>query len=202
MPQLGYDNIEDAKSKLVGTHCYYDGKVFTVKNVLSPDLLNPYHYLIQGSFMFNGRAVECNINDPSFNCTEYNLGYANISQGATWFYRLPYKQYKQGLRYDQVASRATNPAYNNASLKASKAIALMLENTYPKLEQSRKLVRDGSELISAFHKNFAISYDDIHNDYIIEYKGQKIGHTHDFSTVNLRKECDHLIESFREVVND
>jgi len=203
VPKLGYDNLEDTKTKLLGTYCYYADKAFTVKtvNTAVPNADNG-DYVISGQLMFNGRGVEFKIDDPKFNCTHYNLGYVNFSPSSHWYYRIPAKQYKQGLRYDQVGCKVTKSEYyGGPNFKPSKPLALMLENNYPTLPEALKSVKDKERVVTAFHKNFAVSYDEVHNDFVIEYKGNYIGHTHDFREIKLMREYDHLIESLREVIN-
>lgn len=199
--KCGYDNLEDARNKLVGTYCMYNDKAFVLKQVL---LVNPAtddgKYLIVGSYMMSGREINCQIDDPKFNCSDYNIGYVNRLTSAAWFYRQPMKQYKQGLRYDQIGLKCSSRQFGMVDFKASKAIGAMLENTYPTFQQAVKTLKAQEAVIVAFHRNFALTYDRVHEDFILEYKGVNIGYTSNCEEFKLLNEHGHLYESLKEAV--
>jgi len=148
--KLNYDNYEDAKTKLVGTYCMYKGKAFVLK-VLTPSPVVENQYTAQGASMFSGRVVECDINDPEFNCSNYNIGYLNLMRAAAWFYRVPSKQYKQGLRPDQVRLKASQRCYAEIGFSSGKNLCNMLENVYPSFDGAMELLRSDEANIVAFH---------------------------------------------------
>lgn len=197
--KLDYDNLEDAKVKLGNTYCLYKNKAFIVKAIGQNDaLVNKYD--AHGSFLYNGRGVVCDINDPDFNCSEYNIGYLNMMYAAAWYYRIPMKQWRQGLRGDQLKKRASSRAFSDVNFDGSKSVCQMLENTYPQFPDSVELLKEGKAEIVAFHKNFAMSYDRIHKDFILEYKGEKIGFTNNLKDMQLMDENQHLMEALKEAV--
>lgn len=193
--KLGYDNLEDAKTKLVGTFCMYGGKAFTIKLLQE---VAPGKYHVTGSEMLNGREVTCDIDDPKFNCSDYNIGYLNRMSAAAWFYRVPMKQYKQGLRHDQVSMKCSHRGFYGVEFRAGKPLGQMLENIYPTMSEAAKLLKDQEASIVAFGRNFAMTLDTVHADYIIEYKGGNVGFTHDLETFKLMKEHEHLYEALKE----
>jgi hypothetical protein len=197
MKLTSYDNLEDAKVKLFQTYCLYKGRAFIVKDVA---LVADKKFMVMGTSLASGRTVECMIDDPEFNCSNYNIGYVNQYHAAAWFYRIPLKQYRQGLRHCQVRLKASKSAYRDMSLGANKAVGRMLENDYPAFDEACGLIKEGTAEIIAFHKDFAMTYDGIHRDFLIEYKGENIGYTHDGKDFKLMDERSHLIEALKEAV--
>lgn len=196
--KLGYDNLEDTKTKLIGTYCLHAGRAFTVKAI---DEGPPGKYTVTGSLMANGRMVQCDVNDPQFNCSEYNIGYINRMNCAVWFYRIPVKQYKQGLRYDQVNQRASKRDYHGVEFKPSQALGDMLENKYPKFGAAATLLRQGEANILAFHRNWAMTWDRLHDDFAIEHKGVPVGCASSPDKFKLVPEAEHLVEALKEAMN-
>jgi len=197
--KLNYDNLEDASSKLVGTYCLYKGKAITVK-VISEVAENTF--LFTASSMRDNKTVTGGIDEPEFNCSDYNIGYVNRLTAATWFYRMPYKQYKQGLKQDQLGKVASSLEFSNVEFKHSAVVANMLENKYPTFTHALKALDDKEAKIMAFHKNFAATFDPLHEDYIIEYKGNKVGHTTNYGRgVKLLPEWEYILESLKEAQN-
>lgn len=196
--KLSYDNLEDAKTKLVNTYCLFRGKALTVKALDHNQVDNKY--LAHGAYLFNGRAVITDINDPEFNCSEYNIGYLNLMYASAWYYRVPVKQWRQGLRSDQLKKKASKRAFFDVSFEPSKGVCSMLENNYPSFQESVEFLKEGKAEISAFHKNFAMTYDRIHSDFILEYKGTNIGFTNNLKDMQLMDENKHLLEALKEAV--
>lgn len=199
--KLGYDNYEDAKNKLGQTFCLYKGKAFTVSGVYPVDgakIEDPKFY-VQGKHM-RGRASLGGIllEDPDFNCSDYNIGYINQHGVAAWFYRVPMKQYKQGLRHDQVGIRCSNPGFHGIEFKHGPYLGQMLENDYPDFKKAAQLLLDGECALIAFNRNFAMSRDNIHKDFILEYKGGQIGFSPNLEDFKLMPEHEHLLEALKE----
>lgn len=196
--KLGYDNIEDVKGKLLNTYCLYKNKAVTIKLIQQGD--SEESYIAHSTSMFNGRTVLFDINDPEFNCSHYNIGYVNHGKAGAWFYRVPLKQYRQGLRHDQVRMRYSNAVFSQTPFQPGKGVCSMLENSYPSFKSSAELLKEGEVGIMAFHKNFAMTYDSIHKDFILEYKGTRIGFTKDMKQMQLMEEREYLAESLKEAI--
>src|SRR5690606_29840516 len=117
------------------------------------------------------------LSDPEFNYREFNLGYANAGVYAGWWYRRPHKQYSQGLKKHQMGWRTSHPGYHpDEPFGFTKSFIQMLENNYPHLDVCQQQLRDHVRLAIAFHRDFALTWDEIHNDFLLEYRGKKIGH--------------------------
>ena len=205
--KLLYDNYDDAKQKLAGTFCMYDGRAVIVKSIYHPDpgiiAENPNgDFIIGGNIAYNGRAFKCLLSDPKFDFSSFNLGYVNRDDGfaSAWYYRRAVRQYRQGLKNDQVSIRYSARKYAEVGFQHTKSVALMLENKYPKFEEIEEGLRSKQTAIGAFHKNFAATYDDIHDDLIIEYKGKPIGHSISRNTFKLVDDQKHLTEHLMEAV--
>lgn len=205
--KLTYDNLEDAKTKLAGTFCMYRDKAVTIKVVGTDAVIDPKtgiyspDYWAYGSYMFNGREFKCKITDPEFNCSNYNIGYMNRFVAGAWFYRVPSKQWKQGLRPDQVRCKFSQRQFADMNFGGAKQLCSMLENQYPSFEEAASLLKKDEANIVAFHRNFAMTLDRIHQDYILEYKGSNIGFTSNLKDFKLMDEKQHLIESLKEAVS-
>jgi hypothetical protein len=185
------------RPNLSGTYCLYNGKAFVVKLI---EQMAANQYMAAGQFFQNGKPIECLIDDPDFNCSDYNVGYVNYFHSGAWFYRLPMKQYSQGLRSNQCGLRASNPNFSDVSLGFNKPVGKMLENDYPKYAEAADLLKTEQAKIVAFHKDFAMTYDEMHKDFILEYKGNRIGYTHDLAEVKFMTEFEYLNEALKEAV--
>lgn len=199
MASMLYDNLEDARSKLKGTVVYYNGTPVIVIEV-SPSEEDPYNKFmltITKSLTSRYRDVK-SLDDPLFNFTRYNLGYAN-DHTAVWWYRVPIKQYQQGLRYNQLKYEVSNKHFHGLiEFKMGKPVNEMLLNNYPCLDEAIKQVMDGTDSMSlAFHKDFAVAYDKIHKDTIVEYKGKTIGYLAG-KQIHIIDEFKHLQEYYKE----
>ena len=198
-----YDNLEDVKSKLVGTIVYYDDVPVVVKAAdLYPED-GSLAVVITNHLAARGTSIR-KIDDPLLNYMKFNLGYANYAHGAVWWYRMPHRQYRQGLKNEQmrysISERGMNPGH---SFQAGNSVNEMLLNKYPSIETIEEKLKDADRdhsIVMAFHKNFAMSYDKIHKDMIVEYKGSVIGCMSDKREIKLLDEYNHLNESLREAV--
>lgn len=203
--KLGYDNLDDAKVKLYNTICLYKGEPIVVK-VVDYDPEHNEKFVLKGMYMNGGaRAAETpkiSIDDPDFNCSDYNIGYINYDQYgfAAWYYRTNQKQYSQGLKYNQLAAKASNQAYLHAEMRGGKPVIAMLKNEYPTFDKAADILRKGDTSLVAFNKNFAMAKDVIHNDFLLEYKGVPIGFTPDLKSLNLLKAHEHLYEALKEAI--
>lgn len=202
--RLGYDNLNDAQTKLNGTYAYYDGKAILIKSVHPRNDMKPNNgeYLIIPVNMAGTRQLEpFHMEDPKFNCWRYNLGYANKRGYAAWFYRRPVKQWKQGLRHDQVDSRfsAMDGEYGGIDFRGVH-IAEMLENRYAKLSTAAAAVQQGEAKIMAFHRHFALSFDKFHDDFLVEYKGVKFASSKDLKSFKIVKGFEHIDEALKEAI--
>jgi hypothetical protein len=196
-----FDNLDDVNSKFSGTICYYDKKPIYVKQAI-PDPVNNGEFILYVQTSA-GRNKQIKLTDPLFNYKHFNIGYANTGSYAAWFYRRPTKQYRQGLKKDQLYYKMSIAhGMPEESFNLSKSFIAMLENVYPKLEDCRELLMNHTKVVVAFHKDFALSWDHIHDDFFIEYRGKKIGTSvgHNLMKYNLLAEAKHLEEALQEAL--
>ena len=200
--RLGYDNLSDAKSKLESTYCLYGGKAIVVRQVYChPDPgTDTGEYFAKCAYLESGRGLTIDINDPEFNCSDFNIGYMNINGQAAWFYRSPAKQWQQGLKSNHFYSISSKLGNNAVSFKNGAALAAMLENRYSHIIPASQALKTVDYSVIAFHRNFAMSYDRIHEDYIFEYKGVPFAFTKDFQNIGIKDDFKHLSESLSEVM--
>lgn len=204
---LLYDNLDDCKSKLLQTIILYKGKAAYVKDVMSivDEAKGEYihgDYWLKVAFATKSPMANVKLSDPNLNYMTFQLGYSNFHGSAVYWYRKPVKQYKQGLKNDQVAYRVANYALQvpDLSFTFSNPIVSMLEGEYPSLAKCSQDLREERASSLAFHKDFALSYNPVFNAFELEYKGAKIGHTPDFVNVNLTDKYAYVKEALMEAI--
>lgn len=201
---LLYDNLEDAKAKLVQTIAMYDGRAVYIKDVTPVDGDNA-DYWVRINVIDQRNTMLIQLSDPKFNYMQFKLGYANCSNGAMYWYRKAQKQYKQGLKNDQLCCKSSSlGVMHDMQFTFNSDICRMLENRYPSVSEVRSLILNamqyGGPQVFAFHSEFAMSFDNIHKDYIIEYKGTKVGHTPDFVNINFADDYAYIKEALTEAL--
>ncbi len=193
-----FDNLDDVQTKFSGTICYYDDKAVLVKSASVP-LEKPGQYFL-GICALNGRAKPIELTDPKFRYRDYNLGYANVGVYSVWWYRRPIRQYSQGLKRNQMGY-LTSGIMPDDSFNFARPYTAMLENSYPSIDDCQKLLVDQKAQVVAFHRDFALSQDIIHNDFILEYRSKKIGATTASRKLRLSKEANYLREALKEAID-
>ena len=199
---LLYDNLKDAQDKLLGTICMYKGRACLVREVIphNPDNTPPFGLTL--AFRNTRSLTRTTTDDKDFDFRHFKLGYAHHSGVIAWWYRKPVKQYKQGLRQDQVKAVLSKPEhYRGIAWDWSQDIVDMLENSYPSLGTCQKMLMDGENSAMAFNRDFGLSYDKIHKDYIFEHRGRLVGQTSNFKNFTLLEEFKYLNESLKEILN-
>jgi hypothetical protein len=196
---LLYDNLEDAKTKLVNTICTHQGKAVLVNKV--SEVEKPGNFIIS-CVQTNVRShISVNLADPDFNYMKFNIGYSNHGHSAGWWYRIPVKQYRQGLKSEQMRLNVSNPHFRDIEFQFNRPIADMVENKYPSFVEAEVMLKRGEAHILAFHKDFACTWDEIHHDLIVEYKGKKIGSMISPNNFKLLSDYTFLTEALREACN-
>lgn len=199
MAKFQYDNLEDIKSKFLATVVYYDGVPVYVKDAMVHDDIDDFNLLTTTSLTVNTHQVRA-ISDPKFNLTRFNIGYANYPFGAIWWYRFPGKQYQQGLKANQLKYKASISGFEPPYKLTSVSMKNMLMNDYPTFKEAVEATKN-SGAAQAFHKNFAVLWDEIHKDAIIEYKGRPVGHMYNDFQPKFIDEFEYLKESFMGAIN-
>lgn len=174
-----YDNLVDARAKLQGTYFYYQGRAVYCREIndRSDDPAAPELYCMVG-WLSNpgGKRFSISLTDPEISYMQHNLGYINSSGYALWFYRIPMRQYRQGLREDQCRTRDESGVINPDNLPHfmghNPETGLMMENTYPSFDEAVALIKTKAATKVAFHRNFATYIDPFRKDVIIEHKGR------------------------------
>jgi len=192
-----FDMLEEVNSKFTGTVVMYDKKAATVKTV---DKTNDGFILVLG--LQSSRAYKSvSLNDPALDYKNYKIGYVNGGNYAGWWYRKPQKQWQQGLKSSQLGYVFSTPgAGPHDNFGFSGPFIKMLENIYPSVEEVKKVLMDGEYSSRAWHRDFALSYDQIHEDCILEYHGRKIGMSisPDLAKFKILSEARHLQEALEE----
>ena len=202
-----FDNLNDVDMKFTSTICYHKGKAVYIKGVgyqQNPNTGQNYEDRFEVICCEYGRRnKQVKLEDPDFSYRDYNMGYANAGDYAAWYYRVPLKQYRQGLRHDQVSRVISEPVfYDLPDFSFKPQFIDMLENRYPPIHEVEKDLKNGVARVEAFHKDFALSYDKIHEDMVIEYRGQKVGMSinHDLKEFKLLPEFKFVQEALAEAL--
>jgi hypothetical protein len=195
------DILEDVNQKFTGTIVMYDKKAMLVKGV-SNDPDKAGQFILQLAAPGARELKMINLLDPALNYQNFNIGYCNGGIHAAWWYRKPSKQWSQGLRSNQMGFRISNAgAGPHDSFSFSKHFIRMLEQTYPTMEECKKTLMDENAVnCMAFHQDFGLSYDDLHEDFLLEYHGTRIGTSvdKDLKQFKIKSEARYLIEALQE----
>lgn len=198
-----FDLLEDVNQKFMGTVVLYEKKAALVKGVTS-SAVTPGQFSLHLAIV-NARSLKVvDTNDPLLDYKNYQIGYCNGGSHASWWYRKPHKQWSQGLKSNQMGFRisvAGGHAHDNFGF--SGPFNKMLEGIYPNIEAVKKNLIDKSCSALAFHRDFALSFDDVHDDFVLEYHGTKIGASIDreLKQFKIMPEARHLIEALQEARN-
>lgn len=194
-----YDNLDDAKAKLDGTLAYYDGKAIYIHQVTFDN--NPNDLVVQISSIIDKKKILVKLDDPKFNYIHYNIGYVNGNYASVWWRRQPIKQYKQGLKREQLNYAASDTAfYDYAEFGANYPTIAMMENRYPTIAECEQKLKDREVAAIAFHRNFGATYDRLHKDLVIEYQAKKIGICTNLNHFELSEDYQYLSEALKEAV--
>lgn len=195
-----FDNIDDVISKFVGTICYYAGKPVRVDKVTTSQDGTSFTLIIKGTNPPVSVAID--ISDPKFSYKNFNLGYANTPGFACWWFRRPLKQYQQGLKRNQVNFLCATPGAMlvDDGFGFTKNYISMLSDEYPSVASCAKLVSIGERISAAFHRDFAVSFDPLHGDFTLEFRGKNVGITSDLKAFKLAPAHEHLRETLQEVL--
>lgn len=198
-----FDNLDDVIGKFAGTICLYDKKPVIVKSALNGE--HPGEFTLNIYTQGASRGKQINLHDPAFSYRDFSLGYANQDAVALWWYRRPLKQYQQGLKGDQLGWCTTLAPHSFAlhySFSLKKPFTDMLENIYPHNTEVEKALIDQQAKVRAFHRDFAVSWDNLHEDCVLEYRGKKVGVStrRGLTEFRLISEFKHLNEKLKEAV--
>ena len=209
MPKVPeFDNLADVKSKFLNTICYYKKKPVFVKNCNYQTNPVDGEFIIGNKFQLTvgttaGKNISIKLEDPDFNYKEYNLGYSNGTNFCVWWFRKPIKQYSQGLSQNQLHWSISVPGMvPEENFSFHQPFIAMLQNEYPSLNVVAGKLKDKKGKIMAFHKDFALSWDNLHEDFILEYRGKKVGVSvnGNIDEYRLMPEFKHLAEALQEAI--
>lgn len=198
-----FDMLEEVAQKFTGTVVLYEKKASLVKGITG-NPTKPDHYALQVMRAHEKTLKVVNLDDPDLDYKNYQIGYCNGGNYTSWWYRKPHKQWSQGLKSNQMGWRiSANGGHAHDNFGFNKPFINMLEGVYPNIETVKKLLIDQQAMAVAFHKDFALSFDDIHDDFVLEYHGTKIGASIDreLKQFKIMPEARYLIEALQEARN-
>lgn len=202
--KASFDNLDDVNGKFAGTICMFDKKAVSVKGATTEGGV----FFLNLCTSLNGRYKLVPLDHPGFSYRDFNVGYANSQKGypAIWWYRRPLRQWKQGLKKDQMFFRlaGNQGRFMDANFGWNRACIDMLENQYPSIETCQKGLIDGEIPSAAFHKDFAISWDRLHDDFILEHRGRQVATSmrRSMKQFKVLPEFTYLQETIRENVTN
>lgn len=193
-----FDNLNDVTSKFVNTICYLKDEPVYVKAAFHDDKDNKKFILSVSPYAGESQLVD--VHDPNFRYRDYNLGYCNHGT-ATWWYRRPARQYQQGLKPEQVRFYTeTGLGQPKSNFGFVKPYVEMLRNKYFSFEEAAKLTRDGKMPVSAWHKDFALTWNGADSIIYLEYRASRIGVIDPNGEPQLYPEAEYLQEALQEAL--
>jgi hypothetical protein len=198
LPKPFFDNVKDVNDKFRTTICYYKEKAVYIKSVEALD--NKEFVLFTNTL--GGKTIPVHLRDPELNYVLFNIGYVNHKSNAVWWFRRPIKQYQQGLKREQMAYITDSSP--DVGFGFVKPFIHMLENKYPYIEICATLIaqKDSETRNMAFHKDFALLWDDLHQNHVLQYRAHSIGVSLDskLSKFRLKDEFTYLFEALEEAL--
>lgn len=206
---MRYDTVQDARAKLQGTLAYY-GDTSVYIHEITEYLPDPNANVLGMRCRLNwltdmtAKRQTVDITDLKFRYMEFNIGYINAYQYATWFFRMPFRQYRQGLRNDQCQFRDESGLWRNINvnqahiLGATAETGFMMEDKYPSFEEALKGVRDKTAIKIAFHRDFAISQDGLRGEIVLEHKGIPTA----YADTGMIFKCNSELNFLRETISE
>lgn len=202
-----YENLTDARAKLQSSLIYYKGRSVQCRELNerpvenSPDGKVEIYLRLNWLRDPNARNFNVPLSDPELGYMQFKLGYLNYAQYAVWCYRIPLRQYRQGLRHDQCAIRDESNLQPRAvdwfNFGANVHTGEMMEGSYPTFEEAVAKL-DGGATKVAFHQNFAVYRDRMRKDYVLEYKGVPTA----FGDMSSEFKCTDTMKHIRESIAD
>ena len=198
-----FDLLENVEQKFVNTVVMFEKRAAIIKGC-GPNPENPEKFVVSLSYHNLRNFMTVALDDPALNYKDFRIGYVNGGNYCTWWYRKPHKQWSQGLKSNQMGYKISANGFNaHDGFSFTGPFIKMLENDYLHPETIKKNLIDNKAIAQAFHRDFALSYDDLHNDFIIEYHGTKIGVSQDsgLKQFKLIPDAKHLVEALQEARN-
>lgn len=192
---MKYDTLEEAQSRLKSTIIYYKDEPVFVRDIVDLRPGNPYrrgmeerfdlHYYTLGQ---NRRPSHAVLSDPEYRQNNFRLGYLNLDSGVpgidpggkyrtAYITRIPTRRTKQGICQENLMIAPTEREIGGirfGDIHMSQPVKDMLVGKYPSIDEAIGAVAAGSYSM-AFHRHFAMSYDEFRGDAVLLYRGNKIG---------------------------
>lgn len=191
---MKYDTLEEAQSRLKGTLIYLGDSPIYVRDITDTANGTPYRRGMEQRFQLHyytigrdRRPGHVSLADPGLRQNNFKLGYCNIDTNPLGFgvvknrtayvTRIPTRRTKQGICQENLLLATTEREIGGVrfgDIHMTESVKDMLTGNYPSLDAACEAVVNGSYSM-AFHRHFAVSYDDFRGDMVLMYRGNKIG---------------------------
>jgi len=181
-PSQLFLNLDDFSNRFKDTFIYYKGVPRYVKSVTADHTHQPETFMFV-SYSFKGGMDSSSgknilLDDEGINFRNYSLGYTQLDNfNALWLARTPGRQWKQGLRRDQlqIVGQMDDPMSGDV-LQANRYTYDMLTDNYPTIREALDTLRANPAIgvKVPVHKNFALYRGRRMKIPLIEYKGVSI----------------------------
>lgn len=171
-----YESTEEAQLRLQNCVFLYGDDVVLCREVMGPN--NDIRLRLLKFPEEVWMEDDIKLSDPKLQYKTLNLGYVDLGHYATYLKRIPVRRYKQGLCRENV-NLSPGPSGGRpdwaATLK-SKGFREMLHNQYPTISEAYKRLKEDEDVYSvAIHRKFAIARDKFRGDFVLNYRGQRVG---------------------------
>jgi hypothetical protein len=174
-----YESFDECQTRLNGTVILYKGEPVVVQQV---EANGAEPCLLHLKFLPRSRdSATVLVTDEDLEYRRFNLGYVNLAGGATYAARWPIVEgYKQGLTCNNLKFTSIGggqPAPNFQHIYVQPGFKDMLQGKYPTAEEAmeRLLAQNEPPISVAFQPDFAIRRDQFRGDFLLDYRGQKVG---------------------------
>lgn len=157
-----YD-VQYANDRLSGTIVSYEDEPYYVNRVEAngmADVLKLNHYRGEQREKLPLRELDL---------TPVKLGYMNLYQSSHYLKRSPIRQYKQGLRKNNMSRLAGVPPFELVSVELYKTI----KGTFPSIDECLDDIENDEAMGKAFSREF--SFQKAPKSIHLYYKGNKVG---------------------------
>jgi hypothetical protein len=169
-----YYQQSDAKMRLDGTVCLYDGKPVHVQVMDTKDMVRicPIDKVYT---LHPAQWEQVKYTDDKFSYKSPPLGYVNSNGKATYLTRIPDRKQRQGLTLDIITTRPKMlPGYSFEQSFYTQGYIDCVLNKYPTLDEALALLEKGKAEAVAISRSTALSFLG-RNVVGLNYKGRQVG---------------------------
>jgi len=146
-----YLSLHDAKMRLDDTLIRYKGEPIYVITVDQPRV----NYILTVSYLRTLIEAKVSLKDKDIDLSPVPLGNMNHEGNVYFTSRAPHRVWKQGLSRDTFMCKSMVHGYVGINVNC-KALVNTINNEYPSLKESCRMIAEGVMVSCAFSRNFSL----------------------------------------------